>query len=224
MSTSKNDASLAVVGASGQRYVWSPFVNKLEARLRFDKVAYKIGSGSPKSAPKGKLPYIEVELNGTKTSIGDSTLIANSLIENGTLTDFNAKLSPVQEAQDAAIRALLEDRIYFFGMREKWCDNYITMRSAVLAALPWPMQVIVGLIIYRGISSTLYGQGVGRYTEEEIMGMKRQGWAHINALLTEARRVSQGRDGPFWVLGGDEPTEADATIFGFVASSLICDA
>jgi len=31
-------------------------------------------------------------------------------------------------------------------------------------------------------------------------------------------------DGPFWALGGDEPTEVDATLFGFIASSLICEA
>lgn len=33
-----------------------------------------------------------------------------------------------------------------------------------------------------------------------------------------------GDDGkPFWVLGGDDPTEADATVFGFVSSVLVCE-
>lgn len=205
-------------------FAGSPFVAKLEARLRLEDVTYRTDTGSPKTAPRGKIPYIEVENNGTKDSIGDSTLITRSLIENGTLNDLNAHLSPTQKAHDFAIRALLEDKIYFYGMREKWVDNYYMQRSGALGALPWPVQVVVGLIAYRSVSSTLYGQGTARYTDEEMMLMKQEAWDNVNAPIVEAKRLSEGRNGPFWLLGGDRPTEADATVFGFVASSLVCDA
>jgi len=46
--------------------------------------------------------------------------------------------------------------------------------------------------------------------------------------LGEARAAAAGggggEDAPFWVLGRPEPTEADATVYGFVAASLVCTA
>ena len=205
-------------------YVWSPFVTKLEARLRFDDIKYRVGGGSPKSAPRGKIPYIEVEQNGTLEQLGDSTLITHKLVDEGAITDLNARLSPFQKAHDLAIRALLEDKVYFYSTREKWWDHYEIMRSNVLGFLPWPIQWLVGLIAYRGISTALYGQGTGRYTAEEVAIFKHEAWEAVNSLVTEAKKAGKNETGPFWVLGGEEPTEADATLFGFIASALICDA
>jgi len=101
------------------------------------------------------------------------------------------------------------------------------MRTKVLAALPYPVQVIVGLLAYRKNMATSYGQGSGRYSPEELSSFKRQAWESVNALLVEARRKNTENgegDAVFWVLGGDGPTEADTTFFGFIASNLVCEA
>lgn len=101
-------------GLDPGHYVWSPFVTKLEARLRFASVPYKTTAGSLKAAPKGKIPYIEIaEEIGPSSTIGDLTLITKHLVERGTLPDLNASLSPSERAHDLAIRALLEDKCYF---------------------------------------------------------------------------------------------------------------
>ncbi|KAF7560800.1 hypothetical protein G7046_g3350 [Stylonectria norvegica] len=205
-------------------YVWSPFVTKLEARLRFDGISYRVSGGSPKSAPRGKIPYVDVEENGVQQRLADSTLIIRDLVENGTLTNLNASLSPVQRAQDLAVRALLEEKLYFYGTRERWWDNYDTMRSNVLAAIPWPIQSLIGLLAYRGITNALYGQGTGRFAHEEVVKLKMEVWESLNSLLTASSASRPGRKGPFWILGGEEPTEADAVMFGFIASALVCDA
>ena len=44
----------------------------------------------------------------------------------------------------------------------------------------------------------------------------------VNDLL-EARRAEAGigKETPFWLLGGKEPTNADATAFGFISCLLI---
>lgn len=42
-------------------------------------------------------------------------------------------------------------------------------------------------------------------------------------MLEESRRSAKPGE-CFWVLGSNEPTEADATVFGFVISVLVCDA
>ena len=100
------------------------------------------------------------------------------------------------------------------------------MRSKVLATLPYPMQVLVGLLSYRKMSATLYGQGTGRFTAEEITKFKKEIWENVNALLTASsrKRGSGGPDGIFFVLGGNGPTEADTTVYGYIASGLVCAA
>ncbi|OBT52320.1 hypothetical protein VE04_04863, partial [Pseudogymnoascus sp. 24MN13] len=42
-------------------YTWSPFVVKLEARLRFSHLPYTTQAGTPSASPKGKLPYVRIE-------------------------------------------------------------------------------------------------------------------------------------------------------------------
>jgi hypothetical protein len=213
-------------------YVWSPFVTKLETRLRLSSVPYRLGGGSPRSAPKGKIPYIEAaNPDGQTSTIGDSTLIIRHLVDDGTLPDLNAALSPAQRAHDLAIRALMEDKVYFYGTREKWHDNYAEMRAHALAAVPWPLQVVVGWLASRAVSSGLYQQGTGRLSGEEVHLFKEEVWDSLNALLTESVKTSSrlksktnDDDAPFWVLGGLEPTEADATVYGFIAGALVCTA
>lgn len=100
------------------------------------------------------------------------------------------------------------------------------MRPGVLHALPYPVQVIVGLLAYRKVSATLYGQGTTRYSSEEIGALKLSVWESINILLETSKRNEQTSvtGSPFWVFGGRRPTEADATLFGFVSSALVCNA
>lgn len=31
-------------------------------------------------------------------------------------------------------------------------------------------------------------------------------------------------EAPFWALGGKGPSEADTTLFGFIAAAMVCDA
>jgi Glutathione S-transferase N-terminal domain len=99
-------------------YVWSPFVNKLEARLRFAGLSYSSEAGSPMKAPRGKIPYVKISKpdaeNETPTLLGDSSLIIGHLMDEGLLEDLNATISPADKAHDAALRALLEDKLYFY--------------------------------------------------------------------------------------------------------------
>lgn len=99
-------------------YVWSPFVTKLEARLRFGKIAYRTEAGSVPNAPRGKVPYISIEENDGTTLLSDSGLIIKALIKSGKLEDLNRDLSGTQRLQDIALQALLEDKLYFYGVRK----------------------------------------------------------------------------------------------------------
>lgn len=112
------------------KYVWSPFVIKLEARLRFAGVRYDVDSGSPREGPRGKIPYVEYSgapsspsssskasgtaITGQKALLSDSALIIKTLAEWNVLPNLNAAVPPEDRAKDLGIRAILEDKVYFY--------------------------------------------------------------------------------------------------------------
>lgn len=224
------------------KHVWSPFVVKVEARLRFAGVKYVTDAGSPLHAPKGKIPYVEYhgqlpadaiadaspvrydENSEPVVSIADSTLIIKALTKSGVLPDLNANLSARDKALDFGLRAMLEDKLYFYHTRERWLDNYYTMRDHSLGSIPYPVRVVVGILAHRKHSAMLHGQGTLRFTNEELTGFKHDIWGTIAGLLQTSKAEAKEADEPFWALGGDQPTEADATLFGFVISVLISTA
>lgn len=229
-------------------HVWSPFVIKLEARLRFAGIPYTTESGSVSKSPNGKIPYVDhVDESGNSTIFSDSTLIINRLTDSNVLPNLSTSLSPEIKLLDLALRALLEEKLYFYHVRhtstfsqlhschysfnasrqtwERWTQNYYPMRDYILSSLPHPIRVIIGLLIYRKTTQTLHGQGTGRYSPEEIGTFRAEIWEHINGMLVVSQRgSSEGTPEPFWVLGGEQPTEADAVVFGFVVSVLVCTA
>lgn len=97
------------------------------------------------------------------------------------------------------------------------------MRAHVLAALPYPVQVVVGQLAYRKMAATLWGQGTARFSAPELTKLKTEVWANVDALLTASSR-RRGEDGTFFVMGAHGPTEADTTLYGFIAAGLVCAA
>lgn len=215
------------------KYVWSPFVTKLEFRLRTSNVPYTCGVGSISSGPKGKIPYIELSSPSSPAPevVGDSTLILKRLIEEGIVQDLNGRLRGKEKGLDLAVRSLLEDKLYFYHGYERWVKNFYAMRDHAMWSIPWPMRVLVGALAYRGNVRKLFDQGTGRFSDEEILGFKTEIWEGIEEMLRESRETKRrvgGKDGEaegcWWVLGGEQPTEADAVLYGFVVSVLVCDA
>ena len=86
-------------------------------------------------------------------------------------------------------------------MYERWA-NYYTIRPGVLPALPYLVQIIVGLLAYSQNMQTLYGQGTGRFSPEEISTFRLEVWESVNALIMA------------WRLRANRPTSQIA-VFGF---------
>lgn len=106
------------------------------------------------------------------------------------------------------------------------------MRDHALSSIPWPVRVLIGQIVYRTHKAMLYGQGTLRLSDEEIRASKREIWDSINSVLVAVRSSkvagsagdTDSKARPFWFLGGDEPTEVDTTLFGFIVSVLLSTA
>ena len=103
-------------------YAGSPFATKVEFRLRHAKLPYNVDAGSARAAPKGKIPYADLSAllpdDGSEipSLMGDSTLILRRLLSMGKIADLNHDLTEEQRLDDLAIRALLEDKLYFYNV------------------------------------------------------------------------------------------------------------
>lgn len=97
------------------------------------------------------------------------------------------------------------------------------MRDKILAPIPWPIRVVVGNIVYNKNIRTFQGQGAGKFTAEELKEFRSEIWETISEALKVSHAQHSG-EGPFWVWGGETPTDADAVVFGFVVSNLMCEA
>lgn len=98
------------------------------------------------------------------------------------------------------------------------------MRDHILSGMSYPLRVAIGYILSRKAAQTLYGQGTGRFTAGEIKSFKREIWENINELLVPSKSATEGDAKPFWLLGGEGPTEADTSLFGFIAAVLASSA
>lgn len=100
------------------QYTWSPFVTKLEFRLRLAGIAYQNLEGNPTEGPAGKVPYVDISAlsdgqTGQKELVGDSGVIIRTLIGRGAMTDLNSELTVEDKLTDVGIKALFEDKLYF---------------------------------------------------------------------------------------------------------------
>ena len=99
------------------KYVSSPFVTKVEFRLRMADLPYALDAGAPWLGPKGKIPYVEVApetKNDKPVMLGDSTLIIQHLTGENAIRELNADLSASEKSRDLGLRSLLEDKLYFY--------------------------------------------------------------------------------------------------------------
>lgn len=116
--TKSKDLTLYRGFTDRDNFVWSPFVSKLEFRLRQGQISYDYEPGSTRTAPKGKVPYVDFHnvQEGDPTQMGDTSLITDHLIKRGKLPDLNASLSETDKLADMAIRAMIEEKLFFYNV------------------------------------------------------------------------------------------------------------
>ena len=189
--------------AFGARNV-SPFCLKLETYLRMAGIAHEIvWSGSTRSAPKGKLPYIE----DNDLILGDSELIIDYLIDKYG-NPLDASLSAEQKAQSLAWRRLFEDSLIFPFLYSRWVDPAgWALMQRLFDPLPPPKRQLISEAQREAVRTRLSAQGTGAHSPEEIY---RLGLKSLLAIETQLGNA------PFML--GANPSSLDATAYGFLAN------
>lgn len=185
----------------------SPFCLKLETWLRMTGLAYRnIYLTDPRSAPKGKLPYIE--LDGRK--IADSQLCIDYLTASRGV-DLDAGLSPVERARAHALRILLEDHLYWSLAYCRWLDEryWPHTRDAYFGSLPLPLRLLIPQLARLQFRRDLHGHGLGRHEQDEIYAFAVRDITALADWLGEQA---------FFM--GAQPTAVDAAAYAFLANIL----
>lgn len=148
----------------------SPFVHKLEAWLRLADVPYRKQAGSIFKAPRGKLPFVEIE----GRLIADSQDVIDHLQHEG-IGDLDGWLTPRQRATSTALRSMIEEDLYFSILHlrwiadEAWADYAPALREVMVGfGMPRLVARIVPALARRGVAKQLKGQGAGRRPPEQL--------------------------------------------------------
>lgn len=186
----------------------SPFCMKVEVLLKMAGLDYRcVNTGNPRRGPKRKLPAIDDD----GILIGDSELIRRHL-EQKYGVDFDAGLDPPARGVAHAFGRMLEERTYWPGVYSRWIDEryWPAARDALFKDLPPVVRGVLPAVFRRRLRRSLYLQGMGRHTREEMYAM---GAADIDAVAAHLG------DKPCFM--GERATGVDATVFAFVAAMTV---
>ncbi|RPB15173.1 hypothetical protein P167DRAFT_483078 [Morchella conica CCBAS932] len=189
----------------------SGYCQKLETFLRATGFTdYTLRTVQPISAPKGKLPYIELFKDGEKTdTIADSHFIVRELIEKGVVPDPDSRLTAAQRADTRAWQAWTEELLYPVVVYQRWCipTNFYASRSILPG--PWPLQWLFGFYLKRNITNAMWANGFGRHSDEERERLVRE-WAEGLEARLEGTEFFHG----------SEPTLIDMILCGFLQNAI----
>jgi len=185
----------------------SPACLKLAVWLRMQGIPYTDEVVDLSVAPKGKMPY--VELDGKL--LGDSTLIIEHLKQTRGL-DPDRCLSPVEAAVALAFRRMLKENFYWVIIHDRWAnDENFAAYAPLLGASIFPSmpteEAVAFLTEYREVMlQQLHGQGLGRHKPAEV---------HLLGIADVHAVANYLGDKPFFM--GDTPTTVDATVYAYMA-------
>lgn len=188
--------------AFGMRNV-SPFCLKVEMALKHLQLDYEIVEVSnPAKAPKGKLPYVDVD----GLIIADSELILDYLDQTSQGALYG-NLDSEQTAKGFAFVRLAEDHLYWLVVASRWLDDswWPNVDRDFFGSLPFPLRQLVPRIARSRIKKTYNLHGLGLHSLDEQQEFARKDLQALNGAV-------QGRE----FLLGDT-----ISVFDFAVASMM---
>lgn len=185
----------------------SPFGLKVDLFFKMIGVDHQSVNGDPRKAPKGKLPYIEMD----GRTIADSEFIVQDFIDRKKCTLDDA-FSIEDKAVAHAMCRMLEERYYWTMIYSRWVDEdtWPAFKKELFPQiLPPIVRLFVPSLIRKQVIKDLHSHGIGRHSKQEIYQLAE---TDLEALDT-------------WLAGkkyclGDQISSYDATVLAFTANTL----
>ncbi|MCR9262049.1 MAG: glutathione S-transferase family protein [Pseudomonadaceae bacterium] len=190
-------------GAFNMRNV-SPFCLKIEMLLQSLNISFDLAEQpDPRKAPKGKLPYLEVD----GKTLPDSELITEYL-NDLTGGAVYAGLTNQQQAYGVALARLTEDHLYWIMVASRWLDDnwWPNVVDGFFHIAPALIRPLAAGAARRQVRQTYELQGLGRHSISEQRGFAER---DLQAL----EYAVEGQD----FLFGDTPNIFDFTVAGVMS-------
>ena len=187
----------------------SPFCLRVDCYLRATGLDFTVESGmqNMKTAPKGKLPYID----DGDTRVPDSRFILDYLKK--TYGDpLDEGLSDEQRALTHFVSKTLDEDLYWCIVYSRWIDDAVwpSTKAMFFDPLPFPMRTILPKVLRKGVRKQLHAQGLGRHSPEEIVAIATTTLDALAALLGDRK---------YFIT--DQPTTLDVSAFAFLAEMIV---
>lgn len=180
----------------------SPFPTKVMMFLKMHKIKFTREIGDFRNGPLKKIPYMKY---GDEL-VPDSELIINFL--EAELTLDKDELTNEQHTLGHLLSRTLEERTFWAICYFRWLkdESYVVLREANFPNLPFFLKPIIPPMIRKGIRKVLWGQGVGRHSEETIANFMLDDFKSVSDLL-----------GDKTYLFGEKPTRYDCSAIGLIS-------
>jgi glutathione S-transferase len=159
----------------------SPFSRKADSLLRLSGIPYETVIDEPHRAPRGKLPYLEID----GVVVTDTRNIHAHLVAHHGLT--------LASGPDVAVCRLVEDHLYWLQVRYRWEHHADAVRDGLFASVPWPVRRLVFGMVRRQVRAALHGVGLSRRPESEQLALAHEDFEALERWLGDAAFF--GRDG-----------------------------
>lgn len=183
----------------------SPFCTKVMCLLNMGEIRWSCKPGADsRKAPMKKLPVL---IDGEQT-IADSEAIRLHLQQHHG-ADFDHRLSDEQKALARAISRMTEEHLYFCLLYDRWKieTNWPQLKEAFFSSLPPVVRSVVPPLVRRSVVAALDGQGLGRFTYDQMLGRAELDFSSLESLIGT---------GPF--IFGEKATSVDASAGSFLAA------
>ncbi|MFP6808911.1 MAG: glutathione S-transferase family protein [Pseudomonadales bacterium] len=176
--------------AFGLRNV-GPYCHKIEMAMTYLKLDFQLEIlADPRGAPKGKLPYVEID----GEILADSEIILERLddMSNGGLF---GSLSPAEKAMGTAFTRMVEDHLYWMMVASRWLDDawWPNVARDFFGALPGIVRVVVAPMARKQMRQTYLLQGLGKHTLTEQKQFAVRDLSAINDIVSESAYIVGGR-------------------------------
>ncbi len=186
----------------------SPFCVKLETYLRMAGIDYEPVFGFDNSKNKKKqMPFVDID----GEIIGDSTLIIDHLVKKfGDKVDY--RLSTIEIATSQAFQTMLENHFNKFIPWFRWVDKkgFAQFREQAFIGVPIVVKTFLAPLVARKVAKSLYAEGTGRLTEDEMLHLAKKDLDAISNYL-----------GSREYFFGEQPSMIDAVIFATVGNVIL---
>ncbi len=160
----------------------SPFAFKVETFLKLAQIPFQVKAANVLKAPRRKLPFIK----DGETMVTDSTLIVDYLVKKFNI-DWDRAYSEEKRAIGHAVTIMAQEHLALILIYIRWVkeDVWQVSQNVFFAGFSGIKRKILPPLAHRHVRKTLFYQGLGRHSEEDLFRFADEDLASISHIIGE---------------------------------------